>query len=142
MSVESRLNIFHCKFNWRIFSQNDLWISCPKLTQILINKYNYYEPLHYPPPSFFSRRGQNYKFYLSTTPCGGSHMEAAAQLLGMPHQCAASDDPLRPTSAWNLSELSPGVASSSLSPARGKGCGTWHPVDRRPLLPTRIVGHS
>ena len=49
------LDIFHCKFNWRIFSQNDSWISCPKLHTFERHKYNYYEPLqqHLYSSSFF-----------------------------------------------------------------------------------------
>ena len=35
LMVESRLNIFHSKFNWRIFCDTDSWISCLKFTQIL-----------------------------------------------------------------------------------------------------------
>ena len=35
LMVESRLNKFHSKFNWRIFYNTDSWISCLKFTQIL-----------------------------------------------------------------------------------------------------------
>ena len=35
--VRLRLNIFHSKFNWRIFYKTDSWISCLKFKQILIN---------------------------------------------------------------------------------------------------------
>ena len=35
LMVESRLNIFHSKFNWRIFCDTDSWISCLKIKQIL-----------------------------------------------------------------------------------------------------------
>ena len=35
LMVESRLNIFHSKFYWRIFCNTDSWISCLKFTQIL-----------------------------------------------------------------------------------------------------------
>ena len=61
------------------------------------------------------------------TACQGAHVEAAAPLLGPLPLCAASGGTRRPTAAWHQS---PGAASSTPWSARGKGRGTWHPVDR------------
>ena len=46
LMVESRLNIFHSKFNWRIFCNTDSWISCLKISTdfTFTNNNNYYEP--------------------------------------------------------------------------------------------------